>query len=607
MRTKIIKIFLPLLIIVAGTALRMQDFTSLWTSDHRGWSGSYYGNIARNYIEHGYVETKFGAVQNVDPRDPAEFDYYVNHPPLLGLLISVSFHVFGIHEWAVRLVPLLASVISMWVILLIARRLWGESVGLFALAAFAVMPMGVFFGALADVQGPLVLLFCLLLLYYYLKFRERPSAGNLALMCAAFVLGALTDWPAFYLPPLLALHYYAWRPRARRSHLVLVPLVLALVLGAAYLPYSNWLLGAEPLDVTTLAGQFLWRSDGDSADSPAEGGFTTGDWLARVVRSYWAIYLGYPMLFFLAVWTAVVAVRILRGSAESGDGVYLLALVFALLHIVIFRQGAYVHAYWSYYMLVPAAFACGLCLKGAVDHIPGRREVRMTAGIVVMALTAAFAIFILHHLWQHLSDTIDSQIAIEIDERCEGEGPILTDLYYRQGLFFYLHRPICGARLSPVNLAAIADDPDVGYVYINEADPADRPLYQFLATTECNRWTSPRGANSSGILIRREDIPRNYRSALAAPKILSVEKKEDGVLVRWEHPDPAKVEYYMLYWRSSREGHYSNFFEVGKSTEKLLPATGDEEFTVAVVAVGTVDGVRQESNCDYEIHLPLRK
>ncbi len=509
---------IALVIVLAGTALRMQDFASPWTSDHRGWSGSYYGNIARNYVEHGYLTTKFGAVQNVAPRDASEFVYYVNHPPLFGLLVSVSFHVFGVSEWAVRLVPLVASAISLLLIFLIARKLWGETVALYALAAFAVMPMGAFFGTLANVQGPVVLLFCLLTIYFYLLFRDRPSAANAALMCAAFTLGALTDWPAFCLAPLLAIHYYVWKPRARRSRLVLPPLLLVVVLGAAYLPYSNWLLGAEPFDLSQLRDQFLWCSDGAGADSPSGDGFTPLGWFARVFGGWWPVYFTPPVLLLLAAWTAVVAVRIRWSRSDAADGIFLLTLVFALLYIFIFRQGAYVHSYWSFYALVPASLACGLCVKTAAERVFAKHTTRIAIGAAVMLVIAASSLAVLTNLWADLSDTSDAQIAVELDERCGGEGRIVTDVCQKELLYFYLNQPISGVHFDPESLAEIAEDKSIDYIYLSAKVPGNAPLYNFLAEADPDYWLSRDGAKCSGMLVRREKLAQALEAMKAQPE-----------------------------------------------------------------------------------------
>ncbi len=494
------------MIIVAGTALRMQNFTDPWTSDHRGWSGSYYGNIARNYVEHGYIETKFGAVENVAPNDSSEFKYYVNHPPLLGLLISVSFRIFGISEWAVRLVPLLASMISLLLVFLIARKLWNNTIALYALLIFAVVPMGSFYGTLADVQGPVVLLFCLLTVYFYLQFRDNPSLSNIALMCTALTLGALTDWPAFYLPPLMILHYYLWQPNAARSRMIFLPLLIVLMLGAAYLPYSNWLIGCEPFDLGRLQSNFSARSAGQFPDQPFSKAFTTSTWLARVLGQYWLVFLGYPIVFALALWTIVTLVHVIRARSNASDGIYLLVLIFALMHILIFRQGAYVHAYWSYYMLAPGSLAFGLCVKKSIDCIPLRHAHRTALAIVVLMPITAFSIFMLHHLWTHESDSENKQIALEINKRCSGKGLIVTDVFNKEPLYFYLKRPIVGVVLDKHKIAEIAKDTNVDYIFLSEAITQNAALYARLVKACPDCWRSKQGTRCSGILIPRKTL-----------------------------------------------------------------------------------------------------
>src|SRR3989344_1806206 len=73
------------------------------------WNGARYGNIARNYLRYGFFTTKFSQVENSGEVVPFEFQYYTHYPPLLPILISLSYYIFDIGEWQTRTVPLLAT------------------------------------------------------------------------------------------------------------------------------------------------------------------------------------------------------------------------------------------------------------------------------------------------------------------------------------------------------------------------------------------------------------------------------------------------------------------------------------------------------------------
>src|SRR4029079_1416044 len=78
---------------------------------------------------------------------------------------------------------------------------------LIAACGFAVLPMTLVFGGLADVISPQLDFFVLLTVVAYLRFHDQPSITNLALVSLAFLPAALTDWIAFHLVVVLAAHF----------------------------------------------------------------------------------------------------------------------------------------------------------------------------------------------------------------------------------------------------------------------------------------------------------------------------------------------------------------------------------------------------------------
>jgi len=57
---------------------------------------------------------------------------YFEKPPLLYWLNAISFQLFGLHEWAGRLVPASAALLGMYLAYALGRRMWGARGGLLA-------------------------------------------------------------------------------------------------------------------------------------------------------------------------------------------------------------------------------------------------------------------------------------------------------------------------------------------------------------------------------------------------------------------------------------------------------------------------------------------
>ena len=106
-----------LLVVTAGVG-------EMWLYGHHGWNGARRGIAGINYNKYGFVETRFGPVENYGFVEKEKFRYYWHHPVLVNVLVGVAFKLFGVHEWAARLVPITASLISFVLLYLLALRWW---------------------------------------------------------------------------------------------------------------------------------------------------------------------------------------------------------------------------------------------------------------------------------------------------------------------------------------------------------------------------------------------------------------------------------------------------------------------------------------------------
>ena len=140
-----------LVILVLAAVARSRGIADPWShGDHNGWGGAFYSNIARNYARYGYVETRFAPVVSTGTVPPENRRYYLTHPPGIGLALSLSFALFGESEWAARLVPLLFSLGSIFLLYRLAEKVYSREVALVAAAFFSVLPLETLYGAHVD-------------------------------------------------------------------------------------------------------------------------------------------------------------------------------------------------------------------------------------------------------------------------------------------------------------------------------------------------------------------------------------------------------------------------------------------------------------------------
>lgn len=114
---------------------------------HHDWNSNIWTVVAKNNLTHGLSCTKLGQVTTARAIDDCnQLQFYQNHPPLITWLVTASYAVFGIAEWAGRLPFILVSTGSAILMFLIGQRLKSTLVGLAASLFFMATPMFQYFG-----------------------------------------------------------------------------------------------------------------------------------------------------------------------------------------------------------------------------------------------------------------------------------------------------------------------------------------------------------------------------------------------------------------------------------------------------------------------------
>ncbi len=304
---------------------------------------------------------------------------YGDHPPLLGLTIAGSLLLFGYDFWAVRLVPILFSLLGLVLFYALARHLFDPVVARMAAAVYALVPMFDYFGR--DVAHEAPTLACALgLLTGYVRWREDGRRRWVALMASATVIGAAFDWPLVYFA--LILFAFDWLVRRRPSRTVLLAVVLpALGICALILAQIAWALGGN-LSTVLLVLRFRLSGGG------VGGHLATRTWLLSVLAQNaqgfgaWSLF-ALPPAALLALTRARAAGWPLRAQAVALTGLW------GLSHILLFRNGALYHTYWQFYLLPFYGLVLGwaaVALTRRVTPLPWLRAGALTGMLALIFL-----------------------------------------------------------------------------------------------------------------------------------------------------------------------------------------------------------------------------
>jgi hypothetical protein len=171
----------------------------------------------------------------------------------------------------------------------------------------------------------------------------------LFLMGAAVFIGEAYGWPLFYFACILfAVDWLA----ARRVdwRLALATVCPALIMLGLLFAQIAWALGGT---LQPVIDKFFYRT-GDAL--PDGSPITLASWLSHIGQGNLQGY-GFlsPLLLLLAL---VFVARRIRAEGWSLRIRWLgITLLFGLSHVLLFRNGAYFHAYWQFYLL-PFYAAC---------------------------------------------------------------------------------------------------------------------------------------------------------------------------------------------------------------------------------------------------------
>ena len=382
---------LPCILLLA-TYLITINIATPWQSMHED-NGTLNESIALNHLRFGLGITRgqdlldsearqsFGPIGVSEAQHFAFFltgpthpQVYGDHPPLLGLTIAGAFLLLGPHFWSERLVPITFALVGLIMFYFLAARFFDSAVAQVATLLYATFPLFAYFGRNVSHESE-VLCWLLMMLNAYLRWRDTGRRGWLVLLAVGVVLGGAYGWPIFYDAPLLWL--LDWRAERRPSGaLALATLLPAAIMAVLVMAQLAWALNG---DFSRLGAMFLTRTSGGSE----HGMTTTIAWFNQLAAwnaedfgawSQWATVLASGFV----AWRASTEGWSLRIRA------IVISAAWGLTHILIFRDGAYIHAYWQFYLLPAVALALAWGGVWAARHwipAPGWRGLALAVAL----------------------------------------------------------------------------------------------------------------------------------------------------------------------------------------------------------------------------------
>ncbi|EDY20217.1 hypothetical protein CfE428DRAFT_2141 [Chthoniobacter flavus Ellin428] len=323
------------------------DFTAPWTDQIDGngacWSQSAHNTLAAGIIATAGVPSAF--YFGTPPIPPEGF--YTHHPPLLSLMLTGMFAIFGEAEWVARLLPIAFSFLGVVLLWLLVKECVNARAATFAAIAFSAMPMELRYGRMVNFE-PINLVWMLALLLAWQRWEVDGRRWWPILLAA--LLCEWTAWLGYLFVLAVCLSAYGL---ARRNRRVMIGLLVTL-------PVSLLLFAVQ----IKLARPDSWHDLSIALHYRMGSVISWPEWFARI-GSLLVAHIQ-PALWILGLLGTVFVIqrrddRPLRQLGWSASCFFVLSV----FYIFFFRNASAIHDYASFYFTVPVAMLAGVGLDAA--------------------------------------------------------------------------------------------------------------------------------------------------------------------------------------------------------------------------------------------------
>ena len=358
--------------------------------------------------------------------------------PIYPFLVSRLYTLMGVQEWLGRGLSVLCSGLTIWLVMRLGRRWFSPQAGWWAGLAFAIAPLGVYFGRAFQAEA-LLLLCAAGALESLSLWREERLPWALALSWLCFTTaGLIKVIPLLWLGlPLLMVQLSTNPPNHATPWQTLLSRLMRLLRHPGFWLYISTSLGAIAC--------WYWHAHQLGQAS----GLSFGFWGAGADRS------SLSLLLDLSAWInlllriglrllALVGVPFLllglRASWRSGGGqIAISGLLGVLLCTIATMRSSTIHEYYQLPLLLFSSPLIGLGWQTWEEHRPRwQRRLLLSLALVVSLTVLSLDYWAVEHrqrqAWMPLALTIRRDLPIDARiVSVTSTDPTLLNLARRQG------------------------------------------------------------------------------------------------------------------------------------------------------------------------------
>ncbi|WP_226415105.1 glycosyltransferase family 39 protein [Synechococcus sp. MU1642] len=433
--------------------------------------------------------------------------------PLYPYLVSRLYNLMGVQEWLGRGLSVLCSALTIWLVMRLGRRWFNPEAGWWAGLAFAIAPLGVYFGR--TFQAEALLLLCAAGALESLSlWRERRLPWALALSWMCFTTaGLIKVIPLLWLGlPLLMVQLTPSPQAAAESPQQMLQRIRRLLLNPWFWVYT----------ATALAMTSAWYLHAYQLGEAS--GLTFGFWGAESDRSNIALVLDLSSWVNLGIRTGLRALVLVGipflviGSIRSwrlgGGRIALGGVIGLLLCTMATMKSSTVHEYYQFPLLLFSSPLVGLGWQ--IWQSKQRRwlvQTLLSLAVLTSLMVLSFDYWAVEarqsSIWMPVADTIRRELPSEARiVSVTGPDPTLLNLAQRQGWL------ISNKKLTPERIAKLkragASHITGGFRWEETYSPLPkerRTMLEKLAASSSGAWIDPR---KQTYLLPIEGLPENF-------------------------------------------------------------------------------------------------
>ncbi len=238
-----------LIVLLIGLILRLILLAYFWDKPLTIVDETHYQQLAENIYKHKEFAMTKGSPTSM-------------RPPLYPIFLrTIYFLVDGIHLNAVRIVQIILSLATIFMVFMLGKKIFNEKIGLLAALVFAVYPSFIFFTHLLLTEVLFTFLFSFFI-WYFILFLEKKRFRDIWMAGIFMGLGALTRsilYPFFVIALIFLFISCKGSISQNAKWLILLTIGYVIVVG----PWSirNTILHKRPVIVNTMGGFNLYMGN----------------------------------------------------------------------------------------------------------------------------------------------------------------------------------------------------------------------------------------------------------------------------------------------------------------------------------------------------------